>query len=192
MLARQEAQLNLSAILRQSPGSDDEVAEEGLLDAPAELVEADGLRLQGPLSWSLSVRRIGGDDNDFFLEGNAEGVALLECRRCLSEVATPVGCHFFYPMRYLPSHTGPLEIADDEDAEDDLLVFGEPVVDFAALLVQLLAIELPLTALCREDCKGLSLDGVNLNEHPDHTAPDAPKAEPESPFKALESLEIED
>lgn len=192
MLARPEAQLNLSAILRQSPGSDDEVAEEGLLEAPAALLEADGLTLQGPLSYELSVRRTGGDDDDFFLEGHAEGVALLECRRCLTEVATPVSCGFFYPMRFVPSHDGPLELAEDEDVDDDLLIFGDSVVDFSALLLQLVAIELPLTALCREDCKGLSIDGVNLNEHPDHVAPEAPKAEVESPFKALESLDLKD
>lgn len=191
MVARRDATLHLTALLRQAPGSDDEVADEGLLDPSPELLEADGLRLTGPLTWSLTVRRTGGDADDFLVEGEVEGEAVLECRRCLVDVAVPVHSELFYPMAHRPAAGAPLELAE-EAGDDDVLVFGDPVVDFAPLLLQVFAIDLPLTALCREDCKGLSLDGVNLNEHPEHVAAGAPKAEGGSPFAKLKDLDLQD
>ena len=155
MVARRDATLNLTALLRQAPGSDDEVADEGLLEPSPDLLEADGMRLSGPLAWSLTVRRIGGDVDDFLVEGEVEGEAVLECRRCLIDVLVPVHADLLYPMTRRASAGAVLELAE-EAGDDDVLVFGDPVVDFAPLLLQVLAIELPLTALCRDDCKGLS------------------------------------
>ena len=191
MVARRDAQLNLAALLRQAPGSDDEVADEGLLDPAPELLQADGLRLAGPLAWSLTVRRTGGDTDDFLVEGEIEGEAVLECRRCLVDVPVPVHAALFYPMSYRPSDDVELQLAE-EAGDEDLLVFGRPVVDFAPLLVQVLAIDVPLTALCREDCRGLSLDGVNLNEHPEHAPASVDRTEPASPFAALKDLDLQD
>lgn len=190
MVARQEASLNLTALLRQAPGSDDEVSDEGLLDPPAAMLEADGLQPLGPLAWSLTVQRTGGDEDDFLVQGEVGGTVQLECRRCLSEVHVDVATEIFYPMTYRPSDDAELNFADD--SEDDVLVFGQPVVDFAPLLVQALAIDVPLTVLCRDDCKGLSLDGVNLNEHPDHVAADTSVERPESPFAALKDIDLQE
>ena len=183
--------MNLTALLRQAPGSDDEVVDEGLLEPAAELLAADGLRLAGPLAWSLTVRRTGGDEDDFLVEGEVEGEVVMECRRCLVDVQVPVHAELLYPMSYQPSDDAELELAE-EAGDDDVLVFGQPVVDFAPLLVQVLAIDVPLTALCREDCKGLSLDGVNLNEHPEHAAASEARSEKASPFAALKDLDLQD
>ncbi|MEX2502559.1 MAG: hypothetical protein WD336_09300, partial [Trueperaceae bacterium] len=75
---------------------------------------------------------------------------------------------------------------------EDRLTFGRPEVDFAFLLRQLFAIDMPITSLCREDCRGLATDGVNLNEHPDHVPSDAhPDRTENSPFAALEDLDLD-
>src|SRR5690606_13331474 len=144
---------------------------EGLLEPAQELLEADGLRLAGPIAWHVHVVNAGGDD-DFVADGRMSASAVLECRRCLTDVAVHVEAEFVYPMAYRPSDL-PLRLEELEDDDEELLVFGRPDVDFAPLLTELIAMELPLTALCREDCRGLSLDGVNLNEHPE-LAGDAP------------------
>jgi uncharacterized protein len=191
MVARRDAQLNLTSLLRQAPGSDDEVVGEGLLDPTPDLLEADGLRLAAPVSWSLTVSRMGGDDDDFLVQGEVAGDVVLECRRCLTDVAVPVETSFLYPMVYRPSDEVVLALSEEAD-EEDLLVFGQPVVDFAPMLLQVLAIDVPITALCREDCKGLSLDGVNLNEHPEHAAASAARTEPDSPFAALKDLDLKE
>jgi uncharacterized protein len=192
MAARRDALVNLASILRSAPGSDDEVVEEGLLEPGDEALAADDVRLDGPLSWSLVVRRTGGDDDDFIVDGTVAGTAVLACRRCLEDVAVDVDADFVYLMRHRPSDHPEIALVEDEDADEDVLEFGQPVVDFAPLLRQVFAIDVPLTALCREDCKGLSLDGVNLNEHPEAATPADDGARAPSPFAALEDLELKD
>jgi uncharacterized protein len=165
----------------------DELAVEGELTPGEALLSADDLRLSGPLHWSLRVTNTGGDD-DFVVVGRVVGTALMECRRCLSEVPTRVDAALVYPMVYRPGDPGPLAMTEGEE-QDELLVFAHPEVDFAALLTQLFAIDLPLTVLCRQDCRGLSVDGVNLNEHPEHR-PAATRGDRPSPFDALKDLDI--
>jgi uncharacterized protein len=186
MEVRSDALLNLAKLLLHN-GIDDELSEEGLFMPTDELLEADGLRLDKPVHWHITVRSTGGDD-DFLLEGHATTTAVLECRRCLTDVTIDIATEFFYPMVYKP---GPaeLKLRETNDEDDETLLFGKPQVDFANLITQLLAMELPLTVLCKEDCKGLSSEGVNLNDHPEAATP---SEEPvtESPFAALKDIKL--
>ncbi len=189
MVSRRDALLNLAPLLNRAPGSADEVTGEGALEPEPALLEADGLTLGGPLAWQVAVRNTGGDD-DFIVEGTVSGTAVLECRRCLSEVRTEAQAEFVLPMEY---RAGESDLRLDEITEDDeeLLLFGHPEVDFAPLLAQLFAIELPLTVVCREGCKGLSLDGVDLNEHPELEDEDPQRHQAaSSPFDVLKDLDI--
>lgn len=189
MVSRRDATLNLAALLNRSPGSADEVTGEGWLEPDPEVLEADGLQLEGPLAWRITVRNAGGDD-DFVLDGEVSGTAVMECRRCLTPVPAPAEATFVYPMLYVGGER-PLEL-DEIGSEDDedRLVFGRPEVDFAPLLAQLFAIELPLTVLCREDCKGLSLEGVDLNEHPELEAEDRERRASATPFEVLKDIDL--
>lgn len=186
-MASPTAELNLSSLLSHAPGADVEVSDEGLLAPNEDLLGAFGLTLLQPLSWELTVRSTGGDD-DYLAQGSVTGVAEIECRRCLTASQAEASASFFVQMAYDPSHDENLDLLENED-EDEILVFSEPTVDFAPLLTQLFALELPLTVLCKEDCKGLSIDGVNLNEHPDHVPP-REQTEEESPFAVLKDLEL--
>lgn len=189
MLARRDATLNLASLLRHAPGADAETEGEGLLAPDDAALERSGLRLDGPLAWRLSVVGTGGDD-DFVLQGEVRGRAIQECRRCLTDVTTEIETDLVYPMVYRPG-TEELTLLESE-GDDDLLAFGRPEVDFAPLLLQIFAVEQPLTVLCKEDCKGLSLDGVNLNEHPDQAdqaESDAPQGA-SSPFASLRDLDL--
>lgn len=163
---------------------------EGLLRPAKALLDADGLQLAGPLKWRLSVVNAGGDD-DFVLEGSVSGPTLAECRRCLTDVRTEVSTSFVYPMKYRPSDKPLLLDEFDEDGKDDVLVFGAPEVDFAAFLTQLLAIEQPITVVCKETCLGLNDQGVNLNDHPELVpATSDTQPRPESPFRALRDIDL--
>ena len=188
MVSRRDALLNLAPLLNQAPGSADEVAGEGLLVPDPEVLEADDLTLDGPLAWEVMVRNAGGDD-DFIVQGSVSGTAVMECRRCLTAVPTEARATFLLPMEY---RAGEADLRLDEVAEDEeeLLLFGHPEVDLAGLLAQLFAIELPITVVCREGCKGLSLDGVNLNEHPELEQRDRERRESESPFEVLKDLDL--
>lgn len=181
------AELNLSSLLSHAPGADVEVSERGLLAPDRDLLAAFGLTLLEPLRWQLTVRSTGGDD-DYILQGEVDGAAEIECRRCLEATRAEAGTSFIVQMAYDPAQEASLDLVETED-EEELLVFSEPTVDFANFLAQLFALELPLTVLCKESCRGLALDGVNLNQHPDHVAP-GEKAKEESPFAALKDLEL--
>lgn len=188
MSVRNDATLNLSRLLHKD-STEYEVSGEGLLAPDADLLAANDLRLGEPLEWTLTVRGTGGDD-DFLLEGEVRGTALMECRRCLDDVPVEIETDLIYPMIYRPG-SGELTLVETEEDDEDVLSFGRPDVDFANLLTQLVAIDLPLTALCREDCRGLSSAGVNLNEHPEAAEDDAEEERPEeSPFAALKKLEL--
>ncbi|MEJ2290634.1 MAG: DUF177 domain-containing protein [Deinococcales bacterium] len=188
MVSRRDALLNLAPLLNRAPGSADEVVGSGLLEPEVAVLEADDLALDGPLSWEVTVRNTGGDD-DFIVEGWVAGHAVQECRRCLTKVITEARAEFVLPMVYIASEEQ-LRLDEVTDDDEERLVFGHPEVDFAALLAQLFAIELPLTALCREDCKGLSLDGVNLNEHPELEEEDRARREATSPFEVLKDIDL--
>jgi len=183
MHARRDATLNLSSLLHHSPGSDIEVEEHGLLEPTEDLLQADGLSLAGPLEWEVRVFNTGGDD-DFVVDGRVAGAAVLDCRRCLTTVEVDVETEFVYPMLYRPSDL-PMMLDELDDDEEERLVFGSPQVDFAPLLTQLFAIEVPLTALCKPDCLGLDEDGVDLNQHPER-APRRTETQQPSPFAGLE------
>lgn len=185
MQAGRDAILNLSSLLHHSPGSDLEVEAEGLLVPTEDLLQADGLSLAEPLEWNVRVFNAGGDD-DFIVDGAVSGVAVLECRRCLTTVEVDVETEFIYPMLYRPSDL-PMVLDELDDDEEERLVFGNPQVDFAPLITQLFAIEVPLTALCKPDCLGLDEDGVNLNEHPEYS-PKRTVSSPPSPFADLEEV----
>jgi uncharacterized protein len=188
MVSRRDALLNLAPLLNRAPGSADEVVGTGLLEPEPALLEADGLVLDGPLEWGVTVRNTGGDD-DFIVDGWVRGHAVQECRRCLTETVTGARATFVMPMLYL-AHEAGLRLDEVSEDDEERLVFGRPEVDFAPMLAQLFAIELPLTALCREDCKGLSLDGVNLNEHPELEAEDRVRRDAASPFEALKDIDL--
>ena len=187
-MSQQDATLNLAALLKLDPELGEEVSGEGELTPSDALLEADGLRLAGPLYWDLTVRATGGDD--YILTGSVSGPVVQECRRCLTEVETSVRSSLIYPMLYRPKKGGEVLKLLENDNEDDVLVFSQPAVDFAPLLVQAFAIESPLTVLCKEDCRGLSLDGVNLNDHPEHAAPVETDKRNPSPFESLKDIEL--
>jgi uncharacterized protein len=190
-MSRQDATLNLAQLLKHDPDLDDEVEGSGLLLPSAELQAADGIRLEAPLRWHLTVRATGGAD-DLIVTGEVAGEVVQECRRCLVDVRTHLQAELLYPMVFRPGrqqHASNVLSLQEREDDDDVLVFTQPEVDFASLLTQALAIELPLTVLCKEDCKGLSLDGVNLNDHPEH-AQNAPQDDLPSPFSVLKDFEL--
>lgn len=205
MVSRHDATLNLSRLLSHAPGDEPEVEGGGALTPSDERASQLGLRLAGPLSWHVVVRSTGGDD-DFIAEGEVSGTAVMECRRCLKDVETSVTSSFLYPMVYEPATDASLSLieaplageVDDidvlDDAGEDRLAFGRPEVDFTPLLLQVFAIDLPLTVLCKETCRGLSLDGVDLNEFPDHVPEDTGPGQDEdapSPFAVLKDLDLD-
>src|SRR5690606_31828235 len=125
MQSRSDATLNLSSLLTNDPSAPLDVHGEGLLEPAHELLDNDGLRLEGPHDLGLSVVNTRGDDA-FILEGYIKGVIVNECRRCLTDVETEVGASFVYSMQYRPS-VRPLVLEEiEKEGKEHVMVFGSP------------------------------------------------------------------
>jgi uncharacterized protein len=122
-----------------------------------------------PLHYRLQVTPV---EEQIWLSGEAKGLAVMECRRCLEPVATPVTARFQYLMEFHPEIEG---IMQSEGAEE-LYWFGELELDLSGLIAESVFAALPLTVICQPQCQGLCPEcGANLNhshcEHPGHKAP---------------------
>ncbi|MEM7735262.1 MAG: DUF177 domain-containing protein [Deinococcota bacterium] len=193
MLAEPDSLLNLTSLLGYQR---DDLSAEGLLSPDPERLAPLDLNLVGPLEWRARVQRVGGSDDAYLLEGKLSGTAKMPCRRCLDEVDVPLTTTLLYSMDYAPSSRpteGGLSLRDDNG--EDVLVIERPQIDISELLLEVFALELPLTVLCRPDCKGLSSEGINLNDHPEAASVASPISDEESPdnaspFAVLKDLDL--
>lgn len=167
---------------------DDEIVANGLLEPADKLLEDLNLKLAEPINWHLTIRNTGGD-NEFLVEGELTGNSIMECRRCLEPSPAKVNTDFVYQMEF-KTGTEELKFSDSEDL-GELLIFGKPLVDFAGFITEIFTMSQPLTNLCKEDCKGLNNDGVNLNFHPEAAEKNTEKIlKKESPFARLKDFEV--
>jgi uncharacterized protein len=99
------------------------------------------------------------------IRGTVEGTAALECARCLRPFEYPVRV----PLEVLAERSGHARGADEAELERDydLVFFNGRQVDVGDAARQALAVELPMSPHCREDCRGLCpICGADRNEAP--------------------------
>ncbi len=175
MYARQDSVLNLSSLLNNSFNSN-EVVGKGLLTPLVDF--SSEATFEEPLSWEITVRNTGGEDN-FILTGKVEGKVIMSCRRCLEPVKVTSYSELIYKMVYSPN-VNRLELIEIEK-DEEYLVFGKPETDFSEFLMQAFVVDLPITALCKEDCPGIIVEGLETkNLAPSNS----------SPFAVLKDLQI--
>ncbi len=167
--------INLAGILKE-PG---EKSAEGVIkDHLGEGKNA--IPIEGQADWRVTVSNYGGE---FLLSGEVHGTALMECRRCLKPTPVPIHAYFQHLLHYQPGVEGVTRV---EAPEEDHYLFGQPELDLSGFLTEAFALELPLTALCHDDCAGLCpVCGADLNET-DCGHAEALKAK--TPFLALGEL----
>lgn len=168
--------LNLSSLLTHDLTTGGEVEGAGTF-MPEPQWHSDEVRFEKPIEYRLSVRSSGGDE--FIMEGEATGEAIIACRRCLEGVEVESRSRFLYPMKYRPAKPG-LEMVFDEE-EDEVLMFGRPEVDFAEMITEIFSVDLPLAVECPE--------GVSCERLSERYA--EPAANNKSPFAALEDFDVE-
>jgi uncharacterized protein len=88
------------------------------------------------------------------VEGAFTGVAALECVRCLGEAEATL--HTEYQELY--------GFKNHPISESGLIVPDDGYIDLGPMTAEYLILEIPISPLCSEDCKGLcSICGVDLN-----------------------------
>ncbi len=177
--------LNLGLLINHI---NDEIVAKGLLEPSDKLLKELNLELAEPIDWQLTVSNTGGD-NEFLVEGELKGKSIMECRRCLEPSPAKVDTDFVYQLEF-KAGVEELKFSESEDL-NELLVFGKPIVDFAGFISEIFTMSQPLTNLCKEDCRGLNNDGVNLNFHPEAAKEKVVEiSEKESPFASLKDFEV--
>jgi uncharacterized protein len=158
-----DLRFNVAQLLQQHVGA----TRQHEFDDPV-LALGEGLELR-PVSGTVKFTRT---KNGVLAQTTAEGAIVIECVRCLTDFAQPVAMTFDEEYYATVHPTIGIPLPDPEEADtfrinsNHLLVLGDAVREYALLA-------LPIAPICREDCRGLSQSGINLNEEPEaNTAAD--------------------
>ena len=149
----------------------------------------DEYRAARPLSWNASITNVGGA---LLVSGTVKGQVTTACARCLEDATFDVEGEI--EGYFLIEGEGE---APDDMEEDEFDVLPEDnKLDLEPLILAAVYVELPLSPLCREDCKGICPTcGANLNEGPCDCVPDASDEDdginPNNPFAALKGLKLD-
>ncbi|MVN87984.1 DUF177 domain-containing protein [Deinococcus sp. HMF7620] len=154
--------IHLGSVLRAS--SDDAHAQGTLDDLQYEQGgEKLTLRFAQPAPFEVSVNALGG--HELYLQGSFEPVVVMECARCLRDVAVPLDLTLGTLMRHDPSADAPY--LEEAESGEEVLVFSSPELDLSAYLAETTLLAAPLSVLHDEACKGLcQVCGHDLNEGP--------------------------
>jgi uncharacterized protein len=156
-------------------------------------------RLAGLLSVNLEVRQ---QENAITVAGTAEGAALRQCVRCLSEYEDPLYVTLYadylrqpaglsksgLPLKRVerkPKERGQESAVEDADEQDEIYFYQADHIDLTPMLREQIILAAPMQPLCREDCAGLCPTcGQNLNDRRCACEPETIK----SPFRILRDL----
>jgi uncharacterized protein len=126
-----------------------------------------------------------GDDETVHVRGRLQAQVDLQCGRCLDPFTLPIDQQL--DLFYLPHEAGQSEEEEDEvelsDRDVVVAYYEGDRLDLGEVIREQLYLTVPLSRLCREDCRGLCPRcGVNRNLQ----ACDCPTEEPPlSPFASL-------
>ena len=152
---------------------------EAELAPDAAIWEGGEVRLAAPMQVRGEVQQVG---NDVLVRGDFQGVAALECRRCLRPLEVPVEEEF--TLLFRPG------IDPAEAQEEDVYPLPErgTELDLTEPLREQVMLSVPRFAICEEACRGLCPRcGANLNDRDCDC-----KAEEEDPrWDALRNLKLD-
>jgi DUF177 domain-containing protein len=121
--------------------------------------EGSDLRLEGRTEVNAQAERSG---EKVQLVGSIAATASFVCDRCLKPISIRVDPKF--DLLYIP----PLGSEEEKELVSDDLSIGfyqDHVIDLDALIIEQIELALPMSRLCREECRGLCPGcGASLNE----------------------------
>lgn len=145
------------------------------------MTETQALQPDSAVNWQAQAElrpAAAGADDDVWLHLQAKTFVPLTCQRCMTAVSTPIEVDQWY--RFVA--TEDIAMAEDDDAEEDLLVM-EPQFDLLALLEDELLMALPLVPM-HDECPVAPTLSVGDADLPDEVAGDGKP----NPFAVLAQL----
>jgi uncharacterized protein len=111
--------------------------------------------------------------------GTAVGTMSGECGRCLDPVEAPISVDLMELYRYpeqasVKGRGAAAKATAEDEADPETPMLVDDLIDLEPVLRDALVLELPMTPLCSEDCKGLCVDcGERLADLPESHSHDA-------------------
>ncbi len=138
------------ARLKRSPG--ESVSFELMTDLPPMEMAGEKISFDGPVKAVLSATNTG---QAIIVEGTVSGLLQLNCSRCLEPF------RYSFEVPFAEIYTTAVEEAKEEEA----IPFSGDILDVTPEVLKGLIMELPMKAVCHEECQGLcSGCGQNLNQ----------------------------
>jgi len=153
------------------------------VELEAEAPPGTGAVVTGPVRGTLHLANT---DSGIAVRGTLLVRLELECGRCLKifEDTIEIEVNEICALRQVDD---PEAYAESEDEPSQIPILSGDELDLTELVRQLIAMNLPLRPLCRDDCPGLCLRcGKDLNEGPCECS----KPEPDSRWAALKNLKF--
>lgn len=141
----------------------------------------DGLRL-APVDGKVKFTRT---KNGALAHAHVTGNVMLQCVRCLSDYSQPVTVDLDEEYHATVHATTGAPLPEPEEA-DTFTINSNHLLDLGEAVREYTLLALPIAPVCRPDCRGLSLSGINLNDNPE--AADADDQDIDDRLAALKQL----
>ena len=124
-------------------------------------------------------------NDNVMVQGTMHGAGTVPCARCLQPALVDLNGRIH--MTYSRDHEMADAAMENPDEDVDFATYDDDEIDLGELFCEQILLAIPMTPLCREECKGLcSQCGKDLNEGP-CTCEQPTKG---SPFDALKGLKV--
>ncbi len=118
------------------------------------------VRPAGRIDVSATLRRV---HETVFFEGQIDATVETDCSRCLETACLPVHARFSYTL--VRDREGQAEETELSAEDLDFVYYQDDLIDPEPLIYEQIVLQIPMKALCREDCRGLCPRcGANLNQ----------------------------
>jgi len=97
-----------------------------------------------------------------FIKGSFSALIDIDCSRCLERTSLPIGSNFTYTL--IPAKAETREDLELTPEELEISYYQGDFIDLAPIICEQIILQIPMRALCSEECKGLCPHcGINLN-----------------------------
>lgn len=139
----------------------------------------DGVEVVGPVTGEIAVQNTG---QLLVVRGQVRATVRLSCARCVTQTQKTIDVEI---EEEFASEGAPAEVDTIDRGDPERSAIQDYVLDVAELVRQQVAVNVPMSSLCRPDCQGICPHcGQNLNEGPCSCQPDASAG----PFASLKEM----